>query len=67
MKTDHPEIFEKFNIPLHYKVQGRDCITKAVTEYFKLFEKEDENDVLQEICQGNEIRYKSFEITTKNI
>ena len=43
MKTDHPEIFEKFNIPLQYKVQGTDCMKKAVEEYFMLFENEDEN------------------------
>ena len=39
--TDYPEIFQKFNIPLHYKVQGTDCIKKAVEEYFNLFEKEE--------------------------
>ena len=43
MKTDHPEIFEKFNIPLHYKVQGIDCIKKAVVEYLKVYEKKDKN------------------------
>ena len=43
LKTDYPEIFQKFSIPLHYKVQGTDCMKKAVEEYFKLFEKKDKN------------------------
>ena len=42
MITDYPEIFQNFNIPLHYKVQGTYCIKKYVEEYFMLFEKEDE-------------------------
>ena len=43
VKTDYSEIFEKFNIPLHYKIKGADCMTKAVEEYLKLFEKKDKN------------------------
>ena len=39
MVTTHPEIFKLFNIPLHYKVQGNDCISKAVKKYLKLFDK----------------------------
>ena len=29
-----------FGIPLHYKVQGTNCMKKAVEDYFKLFERE---------------------------
>ena len=39
MVTIYPDILEMFHIPLHYKVQGNDCIEKAVKEYLKLFEK----------------------------
>jgi hypothetical protein len=41
--TEHKEIFEKFHIPLHYKIQGSDCIKKCVEEYLLLFDKEDKN------------------------
>ena len=30
MVTLYPEILEMFNIPLHYKVQGTNCIKEAV-------------------------------------
>ena len=44
MITDYQEIFQNFNIRLHYKVQGTYCINKtAVDEYFMLFEKKDED------------------------
>ena len=45
MKTEYPQIFQKFNIPLHYKVQGIECMKKDVEEYFMLFEKEDKNGI----------------------
>ena len=45
MKTEYPEIFQNFNIPLQYKFQGTECMKKDVKEYFMLFEKEDKNGI----------------------
>jgi hypothetical protein len=72
VKTEHPEIFQKLYIPLHYQVQGTECIEKAVEEYFKLFENEDKNGMSFKRPVGADIHLtmiflKMLMMKTKNL